>query len=112
MTITERSTGLLAILDLDGKLTLGDGAQLLKDKVNSLVLQGRREVIVNLAKVTAIDSSGLGEIVACLTTVKRGGGRLKLLHLNSRHRDLLSITKLLTVFEVYDAEEEATRSFN
>jgi len=86
------------ILDLTGKLTIGDGDELLKDKINSLIQQGRKKLILNLKGVPYVDSAGLGEIVRTYTTVSRQGGNLKLLNLTKRITDLLMITKLLTVF--------------
>ena len=111
MEIDERTSGDVKILDLQGRLTLGDGDELLKDKINSLLLQGCRKLVLNLEGVPYIDSAGLGEIVRTYTTVSRQGGSLKLLNLTKRIEDLLSITKLLTVFETYDTEHEAVRSF-
>ena len=108
MQIEERDVGDVIVLDLKGKITLGEGDELLKDKVNSLVNQGQRKIVLNLADVPYIDSAGLGEIVRTYTTVSRQGGSLKLLNLTKRITDLLSITKLLTVFETFDSE--ATRS--
>ena len=112
MQIEERAVGDVVVLDLKGKITLGEGDELLKDKVNSLVNQGHKKVILNLAEVPYIDSAGLGEVVRTYTTVSRQGGSLKLLNLTKRITDLLSITKLLTVFETFDAENEAVRSFS
>ena len=112
MQITERQVGDVMILDLKGKITLGEGDELLKDKVNSLVNQGHKKIILNLADVPYIDSAGLGEIVRTYTTVSRQGGSLKLLNLTKRITDLLSITKLLTVFETFDSENDAVRSFS
>jgi anti-sigma B factor antagonist len=112
MQIEERSVGDVVVLDLKGKITLGEGDELLKDKVNSLVNQGQKKIVLNLADVPYIDSAGLGEIVRTYTTVSRQGGNLKLLNLTKRITDLLSITKLLTVFETYDSENEAIRSFS
>src|SRR5437773_5121191 len=100
------------VLDMKGKVTLGEGDELLKDKVNSLLNQGQKKIVLNLAEVPYIDSAGLGEIVRTYTTVSRQGGGLKLLNLTKRIADLLSITKLLTVFESFDAEADAVRSFS
>ena len=111
MQIEERSAGDVIVLDLKGKMTLGEGDELLKDKINSLVQQGRRKVVLNLEGVPYIDSAGLGQIVGGYTTIARQGGSLKLLNLTKRITDLLSITKLLTVFETYDSEADAVRSF-
>jgi anti-sigma B factor antagonist len=112
MQIDQRAVGDVVVLDLKGKITLGEGDELLKDKVNSLVNQGHRKIVLNLADVPYIDSAGLGEIVRTYTTVSRQGGSLKLLNLTKRITDLLSITKLLTVFETFESESEAVRSFS
>src|SRR6516225_1753441 len=112
MQIEERNVGDVKVLDLKGKITLGEGDELLKDKVNSLVNQGNKKLVLNLEGVPYIDSAGLGEIVRTYTTVSRQGGSLKLLNLTKRITDLLSITKLLTVFETYDNEAEAVGSFS
>jgi anti-sigma B factor antagonist len=111
MEINERTTGDIMILDLKGRMTLGEGDELLKDKINSLLLQGHRKLVLNLEHVPYIDSAGLGEIVRTYTTVSRQGGSLKLLNLTKRIEDLLSITKLLTVFETFDSESDVVRSF-
>ena len=111
MQITERVVGDVMVLDLKGKVTLGEGDELLKDKVNSVVNQGHRKIVLNLAEVPYLDSAGLGEIVRAYTTVSRQGGSLKLLNLTKRITDLLAITKLLTVFETFDSESEAVKSF-
>jgi anti-sigma B factor antagonist len=112
MQIDQRSVGDVVVLDLKGKITLGEGDELLKDKVNSLVNQGHKKIVLNLAEVPYIDSAGLGEIVRTYTTVSRQGGSLKLLSLTKRITDLLSITKLLTVFETFDSEKDAVGSFS
>ena len=112
MLIEERAAGDVTILDLTGRMALGDGDEILRDKVNSLTMQGRKRIVLNLAAVPYIDSAGLGEIVRTYTTVSRQGGSLKLLGLTKRITDLLSITKLLTVFETYDNEADAVRSFS
>jgi anti-sigma B factor antagonist len=111
MTIQERLVGSAAILDLDGKLVLGDGDVLLKDKVHSLVFQGRKQILLNLGKVAYVDSSGLGALVAASVTAKNNGGQIKLLNLTKRLQDLLTISKLVTVFDCYDSEDEALKSF-
>jgi len=112
MVIEERIIGDVTILDLKGKMTLGEGDELLKDKINSLIHQGQKKLLLNLEGVPYIDSAGLGEIVRTYTTVSRQGGSLKLLNLTKRITDLLSITKLLTVFETFDSENDAVRSFS
>lgn len=111
MVIEERVVGDVTILDLKGKMTLGEGDELLKDKINSMVHQGNKRLLLNLEGVPYIDSAGLGEIVRTYTTVSRQGGNLKLLNLTKRIQDLLAITKLLTVFETFDNEPEAVKSF-
>ena len=112
MKIEERTVGGVTILDLKGKLTLGDGDALLKDKIHSLLHQGRRHFLLNLGGVPYIDSAGIGEVVSTYSTVSREGGSLKLLNLTKRIHDLLAITKLLTVFETFSAEADAVRSFS
>jgi anti-sigma B factor antagonist len=111
MQIEERIVGDVTILDLKGKMTLGEGDELLKDKINSLIHQGQKRLLLNLEGVPYIDSAGLGEIVRTYTTVSRQGGNLKLVNLTKRITDLLSITKLLTVFETFDNEKDAIASF-
>jgi anti-sigma B factor antagonist len=112
MEITERTVDAITILDLSGRLTIGEGAQLLKDKSESLVFQKRTHVIVNLAAVPYIDSGGLGQLVACYTTLAKAGGRLKLINVNKKNHDLLSITKLVSVFDTFDTEREAIESYS
>lgn len=111
MQIEERTVGEVTVLDLKGKMTLGEGDELLKDKINSLMNQGRGKILLNLEGVPYIDSAGLGEIVRTYTTVSRQGGTMKLVNLTKRITDLLAITKLLTVFETYDSEAEALQSY-
>ncbi len=111
MEIEERANAGVMILDLKGKLTIGEGDELLKDKVNSLIQQGHQKLLLNLEGVPYVDSAGLGEIVRTYTTVSRQGGKLKLLNLTKRIEDLLAITKLLTVFETFESEQEAVKSF-
>jgi anti-sigma B factor antagonist len=112
MQIEERVVGEVTILDLKGKITLGEGDEALKDKINSLIHQNRKRILLNLEDVPYIDSAGLGEIVRTYTTVSRQGGQLKLVNLTKRITDLLSITKLLTVFETFDAESDALQSYS
>ena len=112
MEIAERSVGDITVLDLKGKMTLGEGDELLKDKINSMLTAGKKKLVLNLEGVPYIDSAGLGEIVRTFTTVSRQGGSLKLLNLTKRIEDLLAITKLLTVFETFDTEAEAIKSFS
>ena len=112
MQTKERAIGDVIVLDLKGRITLGEGDELLRESVNTLLNKGHKKLILNLADVPYIDSAGLGEVVRTYTTVSRQGGSLKLLNLTKRITDLLSITKLLTVFETFDSESEAVRSFS
>ncbi len=111
MLIEERVVDGVTILDLKGKMTLGEGDELHKDKINSLIQQDRKKLLLNLEGVPNIDSAGLGETARTYTTVSRQGGKLKLLNLTKRIQDLLAITKLLTVFETYESEPDAVKSF-
>src|SRR5438046_3908438 len=105
MNIGERTVGDVMIVDVSGKVTLGDGGDvMLKDKMRSLVQQGRKHVLLNLGDVSYVDSAGLGEIVQAYATLNKNGGTLKLLNATKRIKDLLAITKLLTVFECHDSE--------
>ena len=112
MQIEERVVNDVTILDLKGKITLGEGDEALKDKINSLIHQNRKRILLNLAEVPYIDSAGLGEIVRTYTTVSRQGGQLKLVNLTKRITDLLMITKLLTVFETFESERDALTSYS
>jgi len=111
MQIEERVVAGVTILDLKGKVTLGEGDEVLKDKINSLILQDRKKILLNFGGVPYIDSAGLGEIVRTYTSISRQGGRLKLLNVSKRIQDLLVITKLITIFDSYDGEAEAVKSF-
>ncbi len=111
MKIVERTVSDVVILDLHGKILIGEGDDALRDAVTRLVGSGKKKILLNLADVPYVDSAGLGEIVRCYTTVSREGGRLKLLNLTKKIQDLLSITKLLTVFETHESEDEGVKSF-
>jgi anti-sigma B factor antagonist len=111
MKIVERQVGDVTILDLHGKILIGEGDDALRDAVTKLVDSGKTKLLLNLAEVPYVDSAGLGEIVRCYTTVSKKGGKLKLLNLTKKIQDLLSITKLLTVFETFENESEAVKSF-
>ena len=112
MQISERTIGDVVIVDVSGKVTLGDGGDVtLRDKMRSLIQQEHKKVLLNLGDVSYVDSAGLGEIVQSYATVTKNGGKLKLLNVTKRIKDLLSITKLLTVFECHDSEAEAIKSF-
>jgi anti-sigma B factor antagonist len=111
LEIRERTVGDVVILDLIGKITIGEGSVQLRDAVSHLLDTGRQRIILNLEGVTYVDSSGIGELVSRYTTTKNQGGQLKLLRLPKKIKDLLMITKLLTVFEIYEDEETALSSF-
>jgi anti-sigma B factor antagonist len=112
MNITERQVGDITVLDLEGKILLGEGDIQLKQYVSDLITRGVRRVLLNCSEVPYMDSSGLGEVVRCYTAVKRAGGELKLVNLTKRLIDLLTITKLITVFETFDSEDVAIKSFH
>ncbi len=109
--LTTRQVGDVTVIDAVGRITLGDGASTFRDAIRSLVASGQKKLLLNLAEVSYIDSSGIGEMVSGFTTVTNQGGVVKLLNLNKRVKDLLQITKLYTVFEVFDEEAPAVRSF-
>jgi anti-sigma B factor antagonist len=111
MTITERKSGDVTILDVEGKILLGEGDVQLKRKIDELIERKETKLLLNLANVPYMDSGGLGEIVRSYTTVKRAGGELKLLNATKRISDLLTITKLITVFEIFESEAEGVKSF-
>ena len=111
LNIRERQAGDVTILDLEGKITIGEGSVSLRSAIRRLIEEGKKKILLNLAGVGYVDSSGIGELVSSYTTINREGGQLKLLKLTQKIRDLLGITKLLTVFDVYDDEAEALNSF-
>ncbi len=111
LDVKERQAGDVTILDLSGEVRIGEGAVSLRDSIRKLADQGKTKLLLNLAGVKYMDSTGVGELIANYTTVTRQGGQLKLLSLTQRIRDLLVITKLLTVFDSYDNEAEALKSF-
>jgi len=106
-----RKVGDVTVIDAVGRITLGEGASSFRDTIRELVSKGEKKIVLNLGDVTYIDSSGIGELVSAFTTVTNQGGQLKLLNLTKRIQDLLQITKLYTVFEVYDDETRAVQSF-
>lgn len=112
MDIKERVVGGVSILDLSGKIVLGEGDIQVKERIKDLLSDGQRRILLNLAEVNYIDSAGLGTLIGSYTTAKRDGGSLKLVNLTKRIQDLLAITKLITVFETFDNEAEALGSFN
>lgn len=109
--IEERLVAQVTVLDIVGKLTMDEAAQHLKDKINSLISQGRTSIVLNLRNVPYIDSGGLGQLVASYGSVMRAGGAMKLMNISSRNHDLLSITRLVTVFETFESEAAAVQSF-
>ena len=111
LDVKQRQAGDVSILDLSGSVRMGDGAISLRNAIRGLIEQGNKKILLNLAGVKNIDSSGIGELIANYTTMSRDGGQLKLLKLTDKIRDLLVITKLLTVFDSYDDEAEALNSF-
>jgi anti-sigma B factor antagonist len=111
MTINERKNGDVTILDVEGKILLGEGDVQLKRKIDELIERKETKLLLNLANVPYMDSGGLGEIVRSYTTVKRAGGELKLLNATKRINDLLTITKLITVFEIFENEADAVKSY-
>jgi len=111
MKIDTRTVGDVTILDCSGKITLGEGTMAIRNTVRELLKGGGKKIVLNLADVNYIDSSGIGELVSSYTTVTNQGGQLKLLNLTKKIHELLAITKLLTVFQVYDTEQAAVSSF-
>jgi len=112
MKISTRKTASVIVIDVDGKMVLGEGDVEIKKTVDQLLEKGNKKFLLNLAKVPYIDSSGLGEIIRCFTTLRKAGGQFKLLSPNQRILDLLTITKLLDVFDIYDSESTAVASFS
>lgn len=110
--LTIRQVGDVTVIDAAGRITLGEGASTFRDTVRDLAAKGDKKLLLNLSEVSYIDSSGIGEMVSGFTTVTNHGGQLKLLGLSKRVKDLLQITKLYTVFEVFDDEASAVRSFS
>jgi len=111
MKVSTRQVDGVTVLDLSGRITLGEGSVTIRDAVRDLLAKGQKKVLLNLADINYIDSSGIGELVSAFTTVKNAGGELKLLNLTKKVQDLLQITKLYTVFDVRDDEASAISSF-
>lgn len=109
--LTTRQVGNVSVIDVEGRITLGEGSSALREALRDLVTKKQMQILLNLGDVSYIDSSGIGELVSGYTTVSNSGGQLKLLNLNKRVKDLLQITKLYTVFEVHEDEAAAIRSF-
>jgi len=112
LKIDSREVARVTILDVRGRIVLGDEIHTLRDAVRGLVAEGKKKIILNLADVDYIDSSGVGELVGCFTTVKNAGGELKLLNLSQKVQDVLHVTKLYTVFDVREDEFTAVKSFD
>jgi anti-sigma B factor antagonist len=104
--------GDVSVVDVSGRITLGEGSSALRDTLRDLMAQNNKKILLNLSEVSYIDSSGIGELVSGFTTVANSGGNLKLLGLTKRVKDLLQITKLYTVFDVHEEEAHAIRSFS
>ena len=109
--LNTRQVGDVTVVDVAGRITLGEGSSALRDALRELVSGGLKKILLNMGELSYIDSSGIGELVSGFTSVANQGGQLKLLNLTKRVKDLLQITKLYTVFEVYDEEAAAIRSF-
>ena len=109
--VSTRQAGDVSVVDVSGRLTLGEGSSILRDQIRSLISGGRKKILLNMKDVTYIDSSGIGELVAAYTSAANHGGSVKLLGLTNKVKDLLQITKLYTVFEVHEDEAHALRSF-
>lgn len=112
LNITERQAGDVTILDMDGKVTIGEGSVALRSAIRRLLGEGKSKILLNLGNVGYVDSSGIGELVSSFTAVNKEGGTLKLLNLTQKIQDLLAITKLLTVFDVFENEGDALASYN
>src|SRR4030095_3969226 len=112
INISERQAGDITILDLEGKVTIGEGSVALRSAIRRLLGEGKSKILLNLGGVGYIDSSGIGELVSSFTAVNKEGGVLKLLNLTQKIQDLLAITKLLTVFDVFEDEGNALSSYN
>src|ERR1700736_7011018 len=111
MKVGTRQVDGVAIVGCSGRITLGEGSVILRDTVRDLLSKGQKKILLNLAEVNYIDSSGIGELVSAFTTTKNQGGELKLLHLTKKGHDLLQITKLYTVFDVKEHETAAVKAF-
>ncbi len=108
---TCRQVGNVSVLDMDGNIRIGDSSVALREAIRGLLAEGKNQILLNLARVGYIDSLGLGELISIHITLNKNGGQIKLLHLTQRLRELMTITKLLTVFDVYEDEAEALDSF-
>ena len=111
LNIRERQAGDVTVLDLEGKITIGEGSVSLRNAIRRLIQEGKKKILLNLGGVSYVDSSGIGELVSSHTTISREQGQLKMLGLTEKIKELLVITKLLTVFDTYDDEQTALNSF-
>ncbi len=111
LTAISREIGEVTVIDLDGRITLGDGSALLRDLIRENLGKGHTKLVLNLAAISYLDSTGLGELVSGYRLVKSAGGELKLLNLNKKVSDLLQVTKLYTVFDIHTDESQAVASF-
>jgi anti-sigma B factor antagonist len=111
LNINERQAGDVTVLDMSGKITIGEGSVALRAAIRRLLEEGKKRILLNLSGVSYVDSSGIGELVSSYTAINKEGGQLKLLNLTQKIQDLLTITKLLTVFDVYENEAEALNSY-
>ena len=111
LTIASRAVDGVTVLDLSGRITLGEGSVQLRDAIRDLISKGQKNILLNLGEVNYIDSSGLGELVSAYTTAKNQNAGLKLLNLTKKVKDVLQLTKLYTVFDIYDDEASAVGSY-
>ena len=111
MTVTERKVGGVTVVDVAGRLIAAENPGRLKDKITSLIFQGEKQLVLNLANVTYVDSAGLGEMVACHGSATKGGAELKLANAGNKIKDLLVMTRLVTIFDAHDSEDAAIKSF-
>ena len=111
LTAKNRRVGNVMIVDLNGKITLGENTGILRDELRSLLAQGNKQIVLNMADVSYVDSAGLGELVGAYTTATNQGGSVKMLNMQGKMKDLMQITKLHTIFSTFDNEQEAVASF-
>jgi anti-sigma B factor antagonist len=111
MTVSERKVGGVTVVDVSGRMVSTDNPGRLKDKITSLVFQGQKQIVLNLANVNYVDSSGLGEIVACHGSALKGGAEIKIANAANKIKDLLVMTRLITVFDAHETEDAAVKSF-
>lgn len=111
LTVKTRKVGNVTIVDLHGKITLGENTGILRDELRSLLAQGNKNIVLNMAGVSYVDSAGLGELVGAYTTATNQGGAVKLLHMQGKMKDLMQVTKLHTIFPAFEDEQKAVESF-